>query len=486
MKKLEDIRSKIKIANNSDKSTAMEYYSEAIKKYEALSYKEKSQLFNDIYLPYRNMARYFFESHDYMLTIEYLEKAMKLPRFQYELLDNVVNINNFLYRSYLILGLEDSKEEYLQTARAYLDQNSEKIKIVSNTSLQNDFYVSKEIDKGICIGEIWTNIVFDLPFPIILDKNSIQFEYNDVKVILKIDLIQNSQLVQTDGFVQVLEDKYGRANKCKVYLSVNEYISPDKPQKVHSITDNECFSYIIYRTTEIMNFFIERYRVTTDEYWIETIPYKMIADYSCKITAGTQTIRDIIHADSSSIYQIQGSIPWLNQEKLDLLTSYLNNPVMNLWESLYLDSRNYFLIGKFREAIVSVNGALENFIACEVRNYLLKYRSSDEIDVFFEGKPNYEQFFLREYISEEDFERAVKSGVVKSMPPTTFAIIKKCYEIAPLGIGRNKVNSIISKIRNKRNDIVHGHEEVFINSKEVKEAINSFERFVEIIKVENA
>ena len=105
----------------------------------------------------------------------------------------------------------------------------------------------------------------------------------------------------------------------------------------------------------------------------------------------------------------------------------------------------------------------------------------EEAELFLKGECNYENFYLKEYISREVFDELVKDEIIKSNPPTTYAIIKKCSCYWQKDISKRKVMSLLSIIRQYRNDIVHGND-IKINLRKVcEDGINAFETLISLL-----
>ena len=108
-----------------------------------------------------------------------------------------------------------------------------------------------------------------------------------------------------------------------------------------------------------------------------------------------------------------------------------------------------------------------------------------EVEDYLEGKVTYETYFLKEFISEEDFNRAVEQKIISSHSPSTFQIIKKCFELNEdrIAITRRKLNKLVNDIRKNRNDIIHGNLTVLKNiESDAKKSISSFEEFIKVFK----
>ncbi|MGE8021533.1 hypothetical protein ACQKOM_21955 [Peribacillus frigoritolerans] len=466
-----------------DENTERDSLQKAFELFEKLPRKTRTNLEIELYTPIRNMGRFLFTANQYEDSIKYIDRALSHPHCQSELDDNKINMKLLKCHSNLMLFLEKQSIQYLDKATDLLHNIRKEIHTVKNPSLLQDFYVKQEIHSAILQNQIWTIIDLELPSPIIVSETPFSFLYNEIKVELMIEIV-NSPFALFEpnggGFLEIVEDKYGLANRSKVRLLINKYLHPDIRVKLDTLSESNQVSLVVSECIKILNFFIERFRVTTDQYWIETISHKMFSKHSILIKAGNQEIKNVVFTDSTSVFQFSPSIPWITEEIKSTLIENLNENELPLWKTLLLDSKDYLLRGKNREAIVSVNSAVENFLLTETKVHLAKGMSEEEIIAFLKGEPNYNNFFLKEFINEETFNIAVQNGVITNHPPSTFGIIKKCNDISPLSISKRQQLKLISKIRCKRNDIVHGKENLGISSKEVKQSIESFEELVNI------
>ena len=150
-----------------------------------------------------------------------------------------------------------------------------------------------------------------------------------------------------------------------------------------------------------------------------------------------------------------------------------------IWRIAVNYAKNYYLIKDYKNAIIMINIALENFSYKFARDKLVEYMSDSEIEEFFNGKVKYEDYFLKDYIEKEDFEEAKKNGIIKDNPPTIYKIYTECYKYEKFKISKSKLNKKISLIKDQRNEIVHG-KKISKNLRYVAE--NAIEEFEELVK----
>ena len=182
----------------------------------------------------------------------------------------------------------------------------------------------------------------------------------------------------------------------------------------------------------------------------------MIQGYDYEVKAGSFKIHYGKMLKSQMI-ELRNDVPWLSEEDYKNLEISLKDKKLDLWKSMLLDSKDYLLRRNYRESIYAINGALENFLNQKSRERLKLVLNDDEIDEFFEGKIEYDDFKLKEFIDKDSFEEALASNIIGDYP-SVYQIVGKCHKLVPFSISKKKINSIVSKIKKRRNDIIHGNE----------------------------
>lgn len=95
----------------------------------------------------------------------------------------------------------------------------------------------------------------------------------------------------------------------------------------------------------------------------------------------------------------------------------------------------------------------------------------------------YENYFLKDYISEEQYNNAIKNGKIHPEVMSTYKIIKYLYKYdknIKRKYSKTKCIRLIGKIRKNRNDLIHGNRNISLTYQEVLEQINSFEKFMSL------
>jgi hypothetical protein len=280
------------------------------------------------------------------------------------------------------------------------------------------------------------------------------------------------------NFVEVVEDKYGIANKSKVKLTISKFVDPYKILKMNILAMDNTVRKVFLESIKVMNYFIERFRVISGNYWLETIFHKLIPSYSCKIIAGSDEIINIPWS-VNQMFCSRPEPPWITDQEFLEFGKSLNQD-LELWKSLLLDAKDYLLRRNYRESIYSINGALENFLYEKTRERLKTALTEDEVEEFLEGQSNYDEFYLKDYMDRDSFDRAVAANVLAAFPPSVYQILGKCHDLVPFPIGKKRVNSLVYKIKKRRNDVIHGREIHGDVEEDAKLAIESFEKLADL------
>ena len=207
----------------------------------------------------------------------------------------------------------------------------------------------------------------------------------------------------------------------------------------------------------------------------------MILNYDTQVYAGEIKLRNVPLSYSMGL-QISTKAPCIDEVTQNKLSQMLKAGPIELWQTAYLDSLKQLQIRNYKEAIIQVNIALENYLYIFAKKILTDNIGEEATNKFFQGKVRYEDFYLNQYISLEIFDKMCADGVVKDNPPTTYAIIKRCYEFLDKSISKRALQTKISCVRKFRNDIVHGNDIECNIKKEAEKAINAFEELTEILK----
>ena len=467
---------------NGDKVSQTDYLKNIFSKVEDMSSDLKTEMDKILYFQRLELSHLLINNSEYKEALNHLEKARVIP--EYENLDEYDKciVNRNISYTKLMIGLDESSKSLILESKGITN------KLKQNSAIESSETLKQSVSNDLKIVDAWENgliktiIEFEIPFPLIITDEPIEFDFEGIKHVIEIELINSplSSINSSGGFfAEIVEDKFGIAIRTKIRLTFFKYINPKKMLELNILSEDKRVSSIELETIKVMNHFIERYRVVSQKYWIENIFHKMITTRSIKIDAGSYNIHDSIILNNQLV-QIQTGTPWITKENLDELEGLLKKEKLDLWRSLLLDAKDYLFRRNYRESIYSINGALENFLYQKTRERLQNVLTEREIEDFLEGKPNFNEFYLKDYICEDDFNKALSSNVIANFPPTVFQILNKCHDLVPFAISKRKLKSLVYKIKKRRNDIIHGRD---INGDLENDAVNAIKSFEKIIEL---
>jgi len=326
--------------------------------------------------------------------------------------------------------------------------------------------------------DVKTIIEFEIPSPLPIN-NPVTFKFNGIEHVLIIEIVENPASNIKGTGIPLNEDKYGLVKKSKINLTISKYIDHNEWVEIKSFSDIKFIPKAFLEAINALNYFIERYKIITGDYWIDKIFFKMIPDFYCEFKLDNQRFGDRSRTYGPG-FNISPRIPYLNETEMARLNNYLEIEEIHLWEILLLDAKDYLLRRDYREAIYAINGAFENFLMIKVREKLERSWGRKEVNEYLEGTPIYEYHDLKEYMTEESFNKAVSDNKIRPYVPPTSRIIKKCNQMTPSNFSLNKLNKLVYKIRRKRNEVMHGTEIDEDLEKIAFTAIKSFEEFVKV------
>ncbi len=337
--------------------------------YKQLSPESKTKIQKDCYYVHKELGHLYYIKSQHKKALYHLQKAKKLSDFKKDDFLTKALMDHFEVDSSLKLYLKTNSKSYLKNLKrinSSLLKNLHKIPPDYHFQIEHNQSVLEEIGKG---AKVKTVIWFEIPFPLFIqEQNPIKFRIDGVLHILEIEILENPMAdfrAEGGGFVELIEDKYGLVNRSKITLTIFKYIDPDERVEMKTFSEKNEISKIILEATNALNYFIECYRVTTGNYWIETVYYKMIPNFTFEIKvghpkSGTQTaIKDHLIRYSPTEPPIK---PWLKNTTISNLEGCLEKGEISLWQILLLDAKDYLLRKEYREAIYSINGHLKTIL----------------------------------------------------------------------------------------------------------------------------
>lgn len=453
----------------------------AIRLYGQLPNNIKTAFEYKLYLSFRTLGGLYYETNrNFEETVLNFERSLEIV--SHGNFDSQINIcvtKQMLSKSYLLLALRTCNEQYINKAELLLAEIEQPVLAYGNTTYIEKVLEVKSIFQNIRAKKLNTIVTFEVPYHIIYKHDyEINVTYNTLQCKITVETIRTSNglIVQTDGnqYVYQKQDKYGLVNHSKITISIPKYIDPEKTERVNkNIGEIWC---PLVEAINVFNVFLRIYKDTTNNYWLDNLNELMIFNYSVIIYAGEIAIRTIPMNIPLGI-TINSTPVELSDDELSELQNALSKNRNILWISSYHDALNQFQIKNYKEAIISINIALENLVFEFARNLLSNYMPSSEVDSFLSGKVNYDKFYLKDYISIDLFQELKEKNIIVDNPPTIYKVMKVCTHYSQLECTNRKLNSLLNDIKELRNDIVHGRE---LPNKIESHAEKSIDSFIEL------
>lgn len=457
---------------------------EACEVYEKLKIECRTLIMSNIYIIYRQMGALYFEANEYSSSEKFFEKSLEI-KTKYNNVDSMINectTKQMLAREKIMIYLNSNNSRKLEEAKTLLNFIDSNYDISWNNNLKEKIDETKNIYNSAIRGDLKTIVTLEIPYHLILDEeNEIGFNYKGTKCYIKAETIraQESNFIIGDN-IYTEKDKYGIVNRSIVTLTIEKYINGNELIKVNK-TINEVYRPL-NEAINVYNYFLKKCIISTGKYWLPEINENMIFRFKTKVLAGNVEIKNIPLSISMSLSSSGNNRLRLKEDELKGINKELNSSENNIWELAVNYAKDYYLIKDYKNAIIMINIALENFTYYFSKKILKKYLEDSQIEKFFRGIVEYEDYFLKEYISKKNFEQAKKDDVIKDNPPTIYKIYAEIYKYEQLPITKNQLNKKLSKIKDQRNEIVHGQ----IISKDLQYvAEKAIEEFENIVKIEN-
>lgn len=430
--------------------------------------------------------RVFIDTLKFLSEVDYLDKnySLCLKRIK-ELQQCVVyknettsTINHATLRRFqceIYLGIYQNNHEEIETLKEQLIKFGNINRKKLETNLKEDYDKTFDLANSFLNNSLKTIVNFKLPYKISIPENEeIEYQYKGKLFNLKFKVVNNKTQIPfeaTNGVLELDKDKYGVYSCSDLILTFYNFFDA-----THYMDE------LLVLCSESFNYFLNYYKSVTDQYWIDNINLSQIQ--ATNATVISENYDDII---SIPLYYRQGivvsdSTSYIDQDKFSELSEMLTKEQEPpLWKTLYLDAKNYIFIEKYKEAVISINSAFENYLNIKSRELLKSEMIDSEIEDYLQGKVSYTTYSLREFISEKDFNKAIEQNLIELHSPSTFQIIRKCFELNNnrITVSRTKLNKLVSKIRKNRNDIIHGNLILLRGiESDAEKSISSFEEFI--------
>lgn len=431
------------------------------------------------------------DTYKFLSEVEYLGKSYEscLKHIKHLQLSNayknetISTIRHATVRRFqceVFLGIYQDNYEKIEILNKQLIEFGDTNRPELEKNLRDDYDKILDLASSFLNNSVKTIVNFKLPYKIDIPENEeVIYEYKDIRFNLKFKPISNkvqAPFEAVNGVLELDRDKYGVYSCSDLILTFNKFFDA-----------THCMNELLALCSESFNYFLAYYKSTTEYYWIDNLNLSQIQVSNVMVIS--ENYDDIISIPFYYAHCIKASNSpsYINQEKFnELKDRFIKGQEPPLWKMLYLDSKNNMFIEKYKEAIISINSAFENYLNIKSREILRSKMTDKEVEDYLQGRVSYATYFLNEFISEEDFNKAVEQGIISSHSPSTFQIIKKCFEFNNnnrITISKSKINKLVNDIRKNRNDIIHGNLILLKNiESDAKKSISSFEEFIKVFQ----
>lgn len=428
---------------------------------------------------YKFLSEVEYLEKNYESCLNYIKKLQLSEAYKNKTDSTIMHATIRRFQCEVFLGIYQESYEKIKTLKVELIEFGSVNRHNLEKNLRDDYDKILDLASSFLNNSIKTIVNFKLPYKIdIPEDEEVIYDFKSIRFNLKFKTIVNqgqAPFEAYNGVVELDRDKYGVFSSSDLTLTFNKFFDV-----------THCMNELLDLCSESFNYFLDYYKLSTEYFWIDNLNLKQIQASNVRVIS--ENYDDIISIPFyyEHVIKVASSPSYINKEKInELKDKLIKVQEPSLWEMLYLDSKNNMFIEKYKEAVISINSAFENYLNITSREILRSRMTEKEVEDYLEGKVTYETYFLNEFISEEDFNRAVEQKIISSHSPSTFQIIKKCFELNEdrIAITRRKLNKLVNDIRKNRNDIIHGNLTVLKNiESDVKKSISSFEEFIKVFK----
>ncbi|MFB9769130.1 hypothetical protein [Lactiplantibacillus modestisalitolerans] len=446
---------------------------ESLKLYENLNSGEKKLCEEKMYTIFRGKFDQCYTAAQYDKALKWLNKTKENPRFAKELTNNKAHFLVEAVKTLLMLYLENRDEKLLIDAKElFFDIKTSELE---NDTLKEIFEEDQAIISDVKHEFLWTRTSFLVPIALKTIENevSIDIPYKNDKLHAVVS-VRREGLNGNSASVSKLKDRDSVINSSKWTIWLNKYLSCEVTSEY-----DDTATVMQFYACNIVNRIIDAYREQTGEYWIKSIYPAMISGHSIEYGVGDKTIRKIPFFDHGK-YQLSTQPISVNLE-----SEYIRKK-MPLYKLLLMEAKSYLLVGALRECVISLNSAFENFTYVVVCSSIVANSNGEYAQNFYLKVQQYQDYFLHDYLTEDEYADAVKKGIVKAHGMSMYAIYKIFHKIFNNYIhdfSKTKLNKLISVIRAGRNEITHGNPEFTeVNAKQIKRQITTFEELINFVQ----
>ena len=206
---------------NHDLVNQKSYTERIISKVGQLSPEVKDKFNILVYVLHSELSTSLINEREYQEAINHLELAKSMPEYENNKNLNKCILLRLLSFSKLFLGLNTDSESLILEAKKINQKLINNAGKITSGELKKHVLDDKNIIEAWEADNLKTIIEFEIPFPLMITDQPIEFEYNNIKHIIKIELIPspiNPMSTSGGAFAEIVEDKYGLAHWSKIKL----------------------------------------------------------------------------------------------------------------------------------------------------------------------------------------------------------------------------------------------------------------------------
>ncbi|MDQ7936064.1 hypothetical protein RA086_00175 [Lactiplantibacillus sp. WILCCON 0030] len=431
-----------------------------------------------MYVIYRGKYDYLFTGGQYNDSCVWMNKTIQHTRFERELSNNKVHFYIEAVKILLMLFLENGDETKLKRARKYFQFITDLNEYPETSALKDIYREDIEILKAVKDGQgLWTETKFTVPIAIKSISNVVHVELEKENIIAEVTCesgMVNNTPIQTNGVLIRNQDRESQVGNSTWNIKINRYLSCEKVSPI-----DKTASVMQEKVCKIVNLVIDRYRLKTNEYWVKKIYPSMVDGHSINYGADDVIFRKILMYDRGEYILSTDStsveIGDISEEK----------PI-ELYKKMFLGAQTYLLTEDLRECVLLLNIAFENFTYSVVCPQIVSLSEGKYEANFYFGLKPYQDFFLRDYLTEEQYKTAVQRKDIKPSGTSMYAIYKILWTESKTfsgNISKTEMNKLISTIRHNRNEFIHGslsdRKRISVNN--VRGQLDAFDKLMSLI-----
>ncbi len=429
---------------------------------------------------YKFLSEVEYLGKNYKSCLIYINKLESIKLYKKESSSTINHATVRRLQCEIMLEIYKNSNDKIKILKKQLVEFGDKNRDLLESTLRDDYDKILDLATSYLNNSVKTVISFKLPYKIdIPEEEEISYNFNSLRFSLKFKKIINEGQLPFEvsgGVVELDKDKYGVVSYSDLVLTFNKFFDA-----THDMDG------LLKLCSASFNYFLNYYKHLTQYYWLDNLNLNHIQASNVRVIS--ERYDDIISIPFYYGHTIKVSSmkSYLNKETINKLEEQLKESTeINLWRNLYYDSKNYTFIEKYREALISINSAFENYLNIISREILSTKMTEVEVEEYLCGKLNYDTYYLKEFITQESFNKAIEQQVITPYAPNTFQVIKKCIELDEnnrITLSKNKINKLVNYIRKNRNDLIHGNLSISNNIKsDVEKSISSFEEFIKVFK----